>query len=229
MITRELKYFILWFFFGLIFAFVLSLYFNFPFLPKKKYEQGFLDYLSRFLIFFIPYLFFLLVRLFLIIIYKFRIIKCNNKPSVIASVLFFLLFFGFFANHYANEHIYLKLVNNPFIYEPITQMDKNYKRVSWSRRTDTRYRSVFSTPGLINETLTFNSDTSAQLAKTIIDKNDLFIWKYLLNIYDYIGKESAIVKDDSLLFYYKDVLYDSRFLIFKNDTLRYEPMNKFEM
>ncbi|MDT3697745.1 MAG: hypothetical protein ROY99_15325 [Ignavibacterium sp.] len=227
--TRELKYFILWFFFGLIFAFVFSQYFNFPFLPKKKYEQGFWNYLSRFLIFFIPYFFFLIIRLIFLIIYKLRIIKANNKPSVIASVLFFTLFFGFFANHYANEHIYLKLVNDPFIYEPITQMDKDYKKVSWSRRTDTRFRSVFSNPGLINETLIFNSDTTAELTKSIIDKNDLFLWKYLLNLFDYTGKELAIVKDDSLLFYYKNFLYDSRFLIFKNDTLRFEPRNKYEM
>ena len=227
--TIELKYFILWFFFGLVFTLALSLYFNFPFLPIKKYEQGLWDYLSRFLIFFIPYFFFLIVRLILFFIYKNRVIKRINKPSVIASILFFAVFFGYFANHYVNQHIYIKLVNNPFIYEPITQMDKNYKKVSWSRQTDTRYKSVFSAPGLINETLTFNSDTTALITKTIIDKNDLFIWKYLFNIYDYTGNESATVRNDSLLFYYKKDLYDVRALIFKDDTLRFEPMYKYEM
>ena len=228
MMTRESKYFILWFFFGLIFVFVLSSHLNFPFLPKKKFEQGFWNYLSRFLIYFIPYFFFLIVRLILFVIYKFRITKRNSIPSVIASILFFTLLIGYFVNIYANEKIFINLINHPKIYQPISKMDTDYRRVIWKRYT-AKGGFYFPPYRFINETLIFNSDTSAFLINKSIEKNNLFIWKYVLNIYDYIDTTSAILRNDSLI---SDFLYggdDIKKLSFKNDALSFEPNIKILM
>ena len=228
MMTRELKYFILWFFFGLIFAFILSLHLNFPFLPKKKYEQGFWNYLSRFLIFFIPYFFFLIVRLILFIIYKLRIIKPINKPSVIASISFFALFVGYFVNIYANEKIFFSLIDHPLIYQPISKMDTDYRRVIWQRNT-AKGGFYFPPDRFINETLIFSSDTSALLINKSIEKNNYFIWKYVSNIYDRIDTVSAILRNDSLISDYGYGIEDVKYFIFKNDTLSFEPNQKILM
>ena len=226
--TQELKYFILWYLFGLVFALILSLYFNFPFLPKKKYEQGFWNYLSRFLIFFIPYFFFLIVRLILFIIYKLRIIKHINKPSVIASILFFTLFIGYFANIYANEKIFFSLIDHPLVYQPISKMDTDYRRVIWQRNT-AKGGFYFPPDRFISETLIFNSDTSAFLINKSIEKNNFFIWKYVFNIYDYIDTTSAILRNDSLISDFRYGGYDIKKLTFKDDTLSFRPNIKILM
>ena len=226
--TKELKYFILWFFFGLIFAFVLSLHLNFPFLPKKKYEQGFWNYLGRFLIFFIPYFFFLIVRLIFFIIYKLRIIKRINKPSVIASILFFALFVGYFVNIYANEKIFFSLIQHPKIYQPISKMDTDYRRVIWQRYT-AKGGFYFPPDRFIDETLYFDSDTTATLITKSIEKNNLFIWKYLFNVNDWIDTTRAILRNDSLISDFGYGIDDIKKFDFKNDTLRFEPNLKVLM
>ena len=226
--TRELKYFILWFFFGLIFAFILYLHLNFPFLPKKKYEQGSWNYLSRFLIFFFPYFFFLIIRLVLLIIYKLRIIKKNNKPSVIASVILFIIFIGYFANVYANEKIFINLIEHPLTYQPISKMDKDYRRVTWRRYT-VKGGFYFPPDRFINEILHFDSDTTAILITKSIEKNNLFIWKYVFNNYDYIDTASAILRNDSLISDFGFGIDDIKKFSFKNDTLRFEPNIKILM
>jgi len=228
MMTKELKYFILWFFFGLIFVFIISLHLNFPFLPKKKYEQGFWNYLSRFFIFFIPYFFFLIVRLILLILYKLKIIKGTSKPSIIASVLFFTIFIGYFANIYANEKIFISLVDHSQIYQPISKMDNDYRRVTW-KRYFTKNSFYFPPYRLIDETLFFNSDTTAILITKSIEKNNLFIWKYLFNMYDYIDTTSAILRNDSLISDYGYGIEDIKKFNFKNDTLSFEPNIKILM
>jgi hypothetical protein len=220
---RELNYFILWFFFGLIFALALSLHLDFPFLPKKKYEQDFFNYLSRFLIFFIPYLYFWLVRLLLVSIHKLRIIKENKSPSVIASILFFTIFLGYFANVYANNVVYSTLIKHPTIYEAITPINNDYKLVTWKRYDHFSDFVFYEDVGYVDETilleeiLSFNSDTTGWLVRNLFIKDNLLIWKYIFQSYDNTYKDSVLAKDDTIFF-----LIDYRKLFFENNQLRFE-------
>lgn len=226
--TRELKYFMLWFFFGLIYALIFSLHLNFPFLPIKKYEQGFWNYLSHFIIFFVPYFFFLIIRLILFIIYKLKIVKGKSKPSLIAGILFFTIIIGYFANLYVNEKVFTRLADNADVYRPISKMETDYRRVTWQRYF-TKDSFHFPPYSLIDETLFFNSDTTATLITKSIEQNNLFVWKYLFNTYDFIDTTSAILRNDSLISDYGYGIKDIKKFSFENDTLRFVPNFKILM
>ncbi len=174
-------------------------------------------------------IFFLLnVRLIFFIIYKLRIIKRINKPSVIASISFFALFGGYFANIYANEKIFFSLIDHPLIYQPISKMDTDYRRVIWQRYT-AKGGFYFPPDRFIDETLYFDSDTTATLITKSIEKNNLFLWKYLFNVNDWIDTTRAIFRNDSLISDFGYGIDDIKYFDFKNDTLRFKPNLKVLM
>jgi len=122
--------------------------------------------------------------------------------------------------------MFQKIVDNPFVYKPVSKMENNYRNVIWKRfyeKNNIYGELILIGPDrLTEETLSFNSDTTAILKFNYIEKDNHFTWKYLLNIYDFSDMDTFIFRNDTLFFMFDISLVDIGVFKFENDTLKLE-------